>query len=170
MKRRNFLKHTCPTVTFAFFGLSFIEACSKPDDEISSYGTGSINSSTDTYGSDVQTNNGIEKSGNTLTLDLTNSTFNSIVNAGDFINITSEGLLLLKIANTEFRSFDNCCPHSGSKNAWSYSNEEFVCATHGNSFGINGNNIVNCGEAATSGDLKTYSTSLSGDSLTITKS
>ena len=86
MKRRNFLKHTCPTVTFAFFGLSFIEACSKPDDEISSYGTGSINSSTDSYGSNVQTNNGIEKSGNTLTLDLTNSTFNGIVNAGDFIN------------------------------------------------------------------------------------
>ena len=170
MKRRNFLKHTCPTVTFAFFGLSFIEACSKPDDEISSYGTDSINSSTDSYGSDVQTNNGIEKSGNTLTLDLTNSTFNGIINAGDFINITSEGLLLLKISNTEFRSFDNCCPHSGSKNAWSYSNEKFVCATHGNSFGINGNNIVNCGEAATSGDLKTYSTSLSGDSLTITKS
>ena len=170
MKRRNFLKHTCPTVTFAFFGLSFIEACSKPDDEVLSYGTGSINSSTDSSGSDVQTNNGIEKSGNTLTLDLTNSTFNGIVNAGDFINITSEELLLLKISNTEFRSFDNCCPHSGSKNAWSYSNEEFVCATHGNSFGINGNNIVNCGEAATSGDLKTYSTSLSGDSLTITKS
>ena len=170
MKRRNFLKHTCPTVTFAFFGLSFIEACSKPDDEISSYGTGSISSSTDSYGSNVQTNNGIEKSGNTLTLDLTNSTFNGIVNAGDFINITSEGILLLKISNTEFRSFDNCCPHSGSKNAWSYSNEEFVCGTHGNSFGINGNNIVNCGQAATSGDLKTYSTSLSGDSLTITKS
>ena len=78
--------------------------------------------------------------------------------------------MLLKISNSEYRAFDNCCPHSGSKNAWSYSNEEFVCATHGNSFGINGNNIVNCGEAATSGDLKTYSTSLSGDSLTITKS
>ena len=79
-------------------------------------------------------------------------------------------MVLLKISNTEFRAFDNCCPHSGSRNAWSYSNEEFVCATHGNAFGISGNNIVNCGEAATSGDLKTYSTSLSGDSLTITTS
>ncbi len=170
MERRNFLKHTCPTLTFAFFGLSFIEACSKPDDGISSNVTSSINSSTGTYVSDAQSNNGIEKSGNTLTLDLTNSTFNGIVNPGNFINITSEGVLLLKISNTEFRAFDNCCPHSGSRNAWSYSNDEFVCATHGNSFGINGNNIVNCGEAATSGDLKTYSTSLSGDLLTITVS
>ena len=169
MERRNFLKHTCPTITFAFFGLSFLEACSKSDDESSSYGSNS-NNSTSTYGSDANADNGIERSGNTLTLDLTNSTFNGIINPGDFINITSEGVLLLKISNTEFRAFDNCCPHSGSRNAWSYSNEEFVCATHGNAFGINGNNIVNCGEAATSGDLKTYSTSLSGDSLTITTS
>ena len=33
MERRKFLQNTCPTVTFAFFGLSFVQACSKSDDE-----------------------------------------------------------------------------------------------------------------------------------------
>ena len=32
MERRKFLQNTCPTVTFAFFGLSYIRACSKSDD------------------------------------------------------------------------------------------------------------------------------------------
>ena len=39
---------------------------------------------------------------------------------GDFINLTSVGVLLLKISNSNFRAFDNCCPHSGSKNAYCY--------------------------------------------------
>ena len=29
--RREFLKKVCPTVAFAFFGLSFLEACSTDD-------------------------------------------------------------------------------------------------------------------------------------------
>ena len=29
--RRKFLKEVCPTVAFAFFGLSFLEACSTDE-------------------------------------------------------------------------------------------------------------------------------------------
>ena len=32
--RRKFLKQVCPTVAFAFFGLSFLEACSTDEAEI----------------------------------------------------------------------------------------------------------------------------------------
>ena len=142
MERRKFLENTCPTVTFAFFGLSFIQACSKSDDDESSYASGSGNNSSDPYGNDSQSDNGITESGNTLTLDLTNSTFSGVSSPGDFINLTSVGVLLLKISNSEYRAFDNCCPHSGSKNAWSYTNEKFKCNTHGNIYGIDGNNIV----------------------------
>ena len=170
MERRKFLQNTCPTVTFAFFGLSFVQACSKSDDEASSYTSNSNGNSSDPYGNDSQSSNGITESGNTITLDLTNSNFSNLASPGDFVNLTSVDLLVLKISNSEFRAFDNCCPHSGSKNAWSYANEEFKCGTHGNTFGIDGNNIVNCGSASTSGDLKTYSTSLNNDTLTITTS
>jgi hypothetical protein len=37
MERRKFLQNTCPTVTFAFFGISFIQACSKSGDDMNSY-------------------------------------------------------------------------------------------------------------------------------------
>jgi hypothetical protein len=40
MDRRDFLQNTCPTITFAFFGLSYIQACSKSDD--SDYNTSTI--------------------------------------------------------------------------------------------------------------------------------
>ena len=176
MERRKFLKNTCPTVTFAFFGLSYIQACSKSDDESSSYSSNNSNivpddvSGGNASGGGTQTNSGIVSSGNNITIDLTNSNFSSLSNPGDFINLTSVGVLVLKISSSEFRAFDNCCPHNGTKNDWSYSNQEFTCNSHGNKFGIDGNNIVNCGSSATSGDLKTYSTSLAGDSLTITTS
>ena len=44
MERRKFLQNTCPTVTFAFFGISFIQACSKSSDDEPMYHSGSANS------------------------------------------------------------------------------------------------------------------------------
>ena len=170
MERRKFLQNTCPTVTFAFFGLSFVQACSKSDDEASSYSSDSNGNSSDPYGNDSQSSNGITESGNTITLDLTNSNFSNLASPGDFVNLTSVDLLVLKISNSEFRAFDNCCPHNGSKNSWSYENESFKCATHGNSFSIDGNDVKSCNSGSTSGGLKRYTSSLSGDVLTITKS
>ena len=167
MERRKFLQNTCPTVTFAFFGLSFVQACSKSDDEAANY---SSNSNSNSSARTVTNSAGINESGNTITLDLTNSNFSNLASPGDFVNLTSVDLLVLKISNSEFRAFDNCCPHNGSKNAWSYSNEKFQCATHGNSFSIDGNDAKECNSGSTTGGLKKYSASLSGDTLTITKS
>ena len=144
MERRKFLRNTCPTVTFAFFGLSFIQACSKSDDEGSSYSSNSNISGSagqSSQGSSTQTNNGINQSGGTVTLDLSNSTFSNLTNPGDFINLLSIDIIILKISNTEFRAFDNCCPHNGAKDDWSYTNEQFKCGRHGNSFSIDGNEI-----------------------------
>ena len=178
MERRKFLQNTCPTVTFAFFGISFIQACSKSDDEGSSYSSSPNNSPSETFGSvsqgtgtqtsGSQTNNGISVSGSTVTLDLTNSTFSTLNSPGDFVNLTSVGMLVLKISNTEFRAFDNCCPHNGAKDDWSYTNEQFKCGRHGNSFSIDGNEIKDCNSGATSGGLKRYTATLSGDTLTVT--
>ena len=171
MERRKFLQNTCPTVTFAFFGLSFIQACSKSDDEGSSYSSNSNISGSagqSSQGSSTQTNNGINQSGGTVTLDLSNSTFSNLTNPGDFINLLSIDIIILKISNTEFRAFDNCCPHNGAKDDWSYTNEQFKCGRHGNSFSIDGNEIKDCNSGATSGGLKRYTATLSGDTLTVT--
>ena len=72
MERRKFLKNTCPTITFAFFGLSYIQACSKSDDEASSYSSNNSNivpdniSSGNESGSGTQSSSGIVSSGNNV--------------------------------------------------------------------------------------------------------
>jgi len=176
MQRRNFLKNTCPTITFAFFGLSYIQACSKSDD--SDYNTSIIindNSGNTSSGntssgntSSGNTSSGISVSGNTITLDLSNATFNGLNNPGDFINLTTNELLVLKIGSNEFRAFDNCCPHNGARNKWGFGNDKFTCGEHGNSFSIDGNDIKACNSGSTSGGLTRYTTSLNGQTLTIT--
>ncbi|SUZ63445.1 uncharacterized protein METZ01_LOCUS16299 [marine metagenome] len=172
MDRRNFLKNTCPTITFAFFGLSYIQACSKSDD--SDYNTSIDNNTSiiinDNSGntSSGNTSSGISVSGNIITLDLSNATFNGLNNPGDFINLTANELLVLKIGSNEFRAFDNCCPHNGTRNKWGFGNDKFTCGEHGNSFSIDGNNIKSCNSSSTSGGLKRYTTSLNGQTLTIT--
>jgi len=166
MHRRNFLKNTCPTITFAFFGLSYIQACSKSDD--SDYNTSIIINDNSGNTSSGNTSSGISVSGNTITLDLSNATFNGLNNPGDFINLTTNELLVLKIGSNEFRAFDNCCPHNGARNKWGFGNDKFTCGEHGNSFSIDGNDIKACNSGSTSGGLTRYTTSLNGQTLTIT--
>ena len=161
MDRRNFLQNTCPTIIFAFFGLSYIQACSKPDNSDN-------NTSIIINDNSGNTSSGISVSGNIITLDLSNATFNGLNNPGDFINLTANQLLVLKIGSNEFRAFDNCCPHNGTRNKWGFGNDKFTCGEHGNSFSIDGNNIKSCNSGSTSGGLKRYTTSLNGQTLTIT--
>ena len=40
--RRKFLKEVCPTVAFAFFGLSFLEACSTDEHKMTAQIVGAI--------------------------------------------------------------------------------------------------------------------------------
>ena len=70
--RRDFLKEVCPTVAFAFFGFSFLEACSADSLEED---TGNGTTTTDNGGS---SDNGYTKSGSTYTIDLTHSNFSQL--------------------------------------------------------------------------------------------
>ena len=161
MDRRNFLQNTCPTITFAFFGLSYIQACSKGDDSVD-------NNSTTVNNSTGNVSNGVSVNGNIITVDLSNTTFSGLNNPGNYINLTANQLLILKISANEYRAFDNCCPHNGVRNKWSFGDDKFTCGEHGNSFSIDGSDVKACGSAATSGGLTRYTASLNGDILTIT--
>ena len=72
--RRDFLKKVCPTVAFAFFGLSFIEACSSSEDSevIENNDNNQNNNETNEFGYSVN--------GSVITIDLTNSNFSSLNN------------------------------------------------------------------------------------------
>ena len=61
----------------------------------------------------------------------------------------------------------NCCPHLGTSNRWSYSNGEFRCANHGNSYGTGIGFAANCSSNSTSGNLKQYKTEINQDILIV---
>ena len=161
MDRRHFLQNTCHKITFAFFGLSYIQACSKGDDSVD-------NQSSVVNNNSGNVSNGVTVSGNIISVDLSNATFSGLSSPGNYINLTANQILILKISANEYRVFDNCCPHSGVRNKWSYGNDQFTCGEHGNSFSIDGNDIKACGSGSTSGGLKSYTASLNGEVLTIT--
>jgi len=157
--RRDFLKTTCPTVAFAIFGVTLLQACSKSEDPMAPLPSGNNN----------QQNNdtaGLTLNGSTATIDLGHSNFSGLASVGGWMNLTAGGLLLLRVSTDSIRAFDNCCPHQGAKTQWSYNSDVFNCANHGNNFGT-GNNTQACNSGATGGDLKSFSASISGQTLTV---
>jgi nitrite reductase/ring-hydroxylating ferredoxin subunit len=160
--RRDFLKTTCPTVAFAIFGVTLLQACSASEDPMYEISTGNNNTP-------VNNNTaGLTVNGNNFSIDLANSNFSKLAPVGGWLNLTSAGLLLLRVNENTIRAFDNCCPHQGTKTQWSYNSNVFNCANHGNNFGID-SNTKNCDSGATSGDLKSFSASISGETLTVIK-
>ncbi|KRO67113.1 MAG: hypothetical protein ABR84_01280 [Cryomorphaceae bacterium BACL21 MAG-121220-bin10] len=157
--RRHFLTNVCPSVAFAFFGVSFLAACSTDDSN-----SGPTNN--DGPGGD----SGYTINGNIVTVDLANANFSDLGSPGDYTNIVTAGVLLLRLSATEIAAYTNCCPHQGTKNLWSYSGGNWTCGDHGNSFNTDGTNVASCDSGATSGSLKSYPTDLTGDTLIITKS
>ena len=152
-KRREFLENVCPTVALAMIGVSLIEACSKGDDD-------SYSGSSDT----VIT--GVTVTGNVVSIDLDDPSF-SILQSRGWMNFTQQNMLLLKLSDTSYRAFTNSCPHAGSRNAWSYNNnqERFVCSSHSNSY------PSDCTTPGTTDDvLECYETNLMGSTLSVTKS
>ena len=148
--RRDFLKEVCPSVAFAFFGLSFLEACSSGDDDVAVANPNNGNS--------PGINSGYTKSGNTYTIDLTNSNFNQLSNTGDWMNGKNIGIpaLFLRISSTEIQAYTNSCPHQGVNDRWVLvGGDTFKCNQHGNSYSADCNSALTC-----------YNTVLDGDTLT----
>ena len=156
-KRREFLNNVCPTVALAFMGVTMLQACSSGDDDPDMGGGGNNNGG----GNDL----GYTKSGVNVTINLNHSNFSKLHSDGWF-NLYQEKILILKISSTSYRAFTGSCPHDGTHTAWSYngSSGEFVCGQHGNSY------KNDCTTAGVGGVLKCYSSSLNGNSLTVTKS
>ena len=150
--RRDFLKDVCPTVAFAFFGLSFLEACSSGDDDVAT-----------TYpdtGSGSGADSGYTKDGNTYTIDLNNSNFSDISTVGGWMNGKNIGIpaLFLRISSTEIQAYTNSCPHQGVNDRWQLvGGDTFKCNQHGNSYSADCNSALTC-----------YNPVLDGDTLTLT--
>ena len=150
--RREFLKKVCPTIAFAFFGLSFLEACSTGDDD-----TPPPNNNNNNNNSEL----GYFSSGNIFTIDLSNSNFSNLSSVGGWMNGYSIGLnmLLLRISSDHIQAYTNSCPHQGTRNQWVLeSGSIFRCNNHNYSFDSS---------CQTSNSLPCYSTNIDGNNLIV---
>ncbi len=137
-KRREFLKNACAPVLIGVLGIPLIQACSKDDNSAIA----------DTSSSNVKTS---------ITIDLNESEFSNLREVGGWFNYTAKNLLLVRVSESIIRAFDNSCPHQGSRNSWSYSNNTFRCSTHGNEFSDSCNSALRCYNSSLSGNILTVS-------------
>jgi nitrite reductase/ring-hydroxylating ferredoxin subunit len=161
-KRREFLTKVCPTVAFALFGISFLEACSS--ESTSDEGTVGF---TDSKGSGNASAYTID--GNTIKADLNNTFFNKIKIVGGWMMLSDAGILLLRTGEDQILAFSDCCPHRGARTRWEFSNNKFTCQQHGNSYGTSQGGTANCSSGATSGNLARYTTTINENQLVVTK-
>ena len=164
-KRREFLNNVCPTVALAFMGVTMLQACSSGEDDADITGGGGDNNG---GGNDL----GYTKSGNNITINLNHSNFAKL-NSDGWKNLHQEKVLILKISSTSYRAFEGRCPHQGTHTAWSYnsSTNQFRCGNHTNDYETDCSTpAANPSSGAEKGSLKCFSTSLNGNSLTVTKS
>ena len=161
-KRRDFLMNVCPTVAMAFLGITVLDSCSSGYDDDSDYGTGSNNNNSGNGSGNNSTDQGYTVSGNTITINLDHSMFSTLQSNG-WMNFSAQSMLLLKINSSNYRAFTNACPHQGVRNRWSYTNNQFRCSQHGNSY------ATDCQTAGNGGKLDCYTSTLDGSTLTVTK-
>lgn len=178
--RRAFLKEVCPTVAFAFFGVSFLEACSSDSTEDLIPPTGGDNSGGDNSGGDngggdngggASNGNGFTFTNNIYTIDLTHANFTNLSQVGGWMNAESLGIpmLFLRVSNTDINAYTNVCPHQGVQTAWNYESESNKFRCQSSLGGHDGGYPDDCQTPGSFGlKLDCYVSTLSNDGNTLT--
>ena len=161
--RRDFLKEVCPTVAFAFFGISFLEACSADsiEDDANVGTTPQNNNNGGNSNNGGSSSNGFTKNGSTYTIDLTHPNFSQLSVVGGWMNGSGIGMqaLFLRTSSTSIQAYSNRCPAHGQRNQWvKVNNSTFKCNHAGNSYSTDCQNT----------QLDCFQTSLNGDELILT--
>ena len=161
--RRDFLKEVCPTVAFAFFGISFLEACSADsiEDDTNVGTTPQNNNNGGNSNNGGSSSNGFTKNGSTYTIDLTHPNFSQLSVVGGWMNGSGIGIqaLFLRTSSTSIQAYSNRCPAHGQRNQWvKVNNSTFKCNHAGNSYSTDCQNT----------QLDCFQTSLNGDELILT--
>ena len=161
--RRDFLKEVCPTVAFAFFGISFLEACSADsiEDDANVGTTPQNNNNGGNSNNGGSSSNGFTKNGSTYTIDLTHPNFSQLSVVGGWMKGSGIGIqaLFLRTSSTSIQAYSNRCPAHGQRNQWvKVNNSTFKCNHAGNSYSTDCQNT----------QLDCFQTSLNGDELILT--
>ncbi|RVU24166.1 hypothetical protein EOJ36_09585 [Sandaracinomonas limnophila] len=163
MDRKQFIKKICPASAIGLILTSeFLSACSKPAEEV-------VPTSDPVYDNLITKtkDNGFFVEGKIVYINLQNAFYATLKNVGNFVNDETNGILLLRKSETQIICLDNCCPHQGTRNRWSYANNKFTCANHGNSYGMETGQIAPCNSNTPFGNLKAYASAITKDIVTI---
>ena len=151
--RRDFLKRVCPSIAFAFFGISFFEACSTDENQ------------NETIQDDCQeisnSNLGYVIEDCIFKIDLNHPNFSSLVEIGSWMNGYSIGLdmLFLRISSESIQVYSNVCPHNYVQNQWGLTDDnKFRCNAHGNQYS------TNCSSPSS---LTCYASSINGNIMEV---
>ncbi len=165
MKRREFTRKTCPALVLAIIGSTLLDSCDNAKEETAVIVPQEEKEYLDQMKAIGTT--GFLLVQNKVYFNLKHATYSKLLTATNFVNDLDNGVLLLRQSDTSLLAFDNCCPHLGTKNQWSFQSNKFRCANHGNSFGIDSVQIANCSSNSTYGNLRSFKTLLYKDLLTV---
>ena len=166
MKRKKFIGNLCPALLLSMLSVPILYSCSKEDNEKTEEELSEEEAEYLALKEKVA-ENGFYTAGKKLHIDLTHLTYKPLGVIENFVNDLENGLLLLRKDEENYMAFDNCCPHLGSRNLWTYNNNKFRCNNHGNSFGIASGYTSYCSSNSNSGNLKQYPLSVYKDLLTV---
>jgi nitrite reductase/ring-hydroxylating ferredoxin subunit len=165
MKRREFTIKACPALALSIVGSAILESCYNTLEEQLLIVTQEEKDYLDrmkTIGTA-----GFLLVQNKVYFNLKHSTYSKLLTAVNFVNDLANGVLLLRQSDTSLLAFDNCCPHLGSKNQWTFQSNNFKCANHGNSFGIDSGQTAYCSSSSQYGNLRSFKSSLYKHLLTV---
>jgi nitrite reductase/ring-hydroxylating ferredoxin subunit len=165
MKRREFTQKTCPVFVLSVVGTTFLESCYNTKEEI----TVIVPQEEKDYLDQMKAigTSGFLLIQNKVYFNLKHATYSKLLTATNFVNDLDNGVLLLRQSDTSLLAFDNCCPHLGSKNQWTFQSNKFKCNNHGNSFGIDSGQTAYCSSNSAYGNLRSFKSSLYKDLLTV---
>jgi nitrite reductase/ring-hydroxylating ferredoxin subunit len=165
MKRREFTRRTCPALVLSIIGSTLLDSCDNAKEEAAVIVPQEEKDYLDRMKS-IGTA-GFLLVQNKVYFNLKHATYSKLLTATNFVNDLENGVLLLRQSDTSLLAFDNCCPHLGSKNQWTFQSNKFKCANHGNSFGIESGQTAYCSSNSTYGNLRSFKTLLYKDLLTV---
>lgn len=151
--RREFLERAGMTAVMTTFGLSFFSACSSSEDAAPPQTNVPPSTST----------SGITVSGNTIRIDLASQP--ALAATGGWLLIIDAQALVVNVGGGAYRALTSVCTHTGCDRNWTFTSTKFVCSCHGSEFDTSGNVL----QGPAIQPLKSFSTSLSGMILTVTK-
>lgn len=143
MDKRQFLKSASAATVLAVLGVS-LEACESDTVDPNS-------------GGNNEGNNG----GTGLTIDLTDSTFQSLQTAGNWVLHPNENILLVNVSGN-IRAFTSVCTHSGCSRDWALASNA-TCTCHGSVFNTEGNVV----SGPANGALTQFQVTRDGNTITI---